>query len=482
VTASTTAELRQRRDSVAEADLVELRLDTVSDPNVAGALADRRRPVIVTCRAAWEGGHFKGTEEERRNLLSQAVALGAEYVDVEWRARFDDLIRRAGGRGIVLSYHDYDWVPADLASTAAAMRATGAEIIKMAVKAKRLSDCLPLIELNRTVGQHGGIVLIAMGAAGLATRVLGRRFGSAWIYAGDISNAGQLTPASLLDDYHFRTIGDTTELYGLVGSPIEHSVSPSMHNAAFRAAGLDAVYLPLPAADPDDFMTFARGMGLKGASVTIPFKVALYSRMDEVDAVARRVGAINTIRVTDGKWVGGNTDAAGFLYPLQERHVPLRGARVAILGAGGSARAVAVALSSSGADVTVHARDRQGAEKVAMMVSGRTGEWPLQAGSWDLLVNCTPVGMHPRADQTPVPASALTGRLVYDLIYNPLVTRLLREAGAAGCQTIGGLDMLVGQAHEQFEWWTSRRAEPGVMRLAALKRLSEFRTDENHVA
>jgi 3-dehydroquinate dehydratase/shikimate dehydrogenase len=140
-----------------------------------------------------------------------------------------------------------------------------------------------------------------------------------------------------------------------------------------------------------------------------------------------------------------------------------------------------VALSSTGAHVTVHARDRQRAEKVATLVSGRTGEWPLQAGSWDLVVNCTPIGMHPHVDQTPVPASALTGSLVYDLIYNPLVTRLMREAGAAGCQTIGGLDMLVGQAHEQFEWWTSRRAEPGVMRLAALKRLSEFRTDENHV-
>jgi shikimate dehydrogenase len=254
-----------------------------------------------------------------------------------------------------------------------------------------------------------------------------------------------------------------------------------MHNAAFRMAGLDAVYLPLPAADPDDFMTFATAMGLKGASVTIPFKVPLYGRMDETDGVARRVGAINTIRVIEGKWVGGNTDPAGFLHPLLARRMPLRGARAAILGAGGAARAVAVALSSTGADVTVHARDRRRAEEVSSLVSGRTGEWPLRAGTWDLLVNCTPVGMHPGADRTPVSTSALTGQLVYDLIYNPSVTRLLREAGAAGCQTIGGLDMLVGQAHEQFEWWTSRPPQPGVMRQAALKRLSEFRTDEDHV-
>src|SRR5712692_10746434 len=151
VTAPTTAELRRRRDEVSEADLVELRLDSVRDPSVAGALAGRRRPVIVTCRPTWEGGHFTGSEEERRRLLTEAFVLGAEYIDVEWRAQFDDLVSRAGGRRIVLSSHDFDTVPTDLASRAHAMRSTGAEIVKLAIRTTRLRDCVPLLEL----GSHG---------------------------------------------------------------------------------------------------------------------------------------------------------------------------------------------------------------------------------------------------------------------------------------------------------------------------------------
>ncbi len=183
-----------------------------------------------------------------------------------------------------------------------------------------------------------------------------------------------------------------------------------MHNAAFGALELDGVYLPFPAADADDFVTFGRAIGVQGASVTIPFKVALRDRVDEADPIARRIGAINTIRAIDGRWIGGNTDAAAFLRPLRDR-VPLPGARVAVLGAGGAARAVVVALASSQAHVTVHARDRKRAEEVAMTVSGAVGPLPPEAGSWDLLVNCTPVGMYPNVDATPVDAAALTGRL-----------------------------------------------------------------------
>src|SRR5262249_27326293 len=177
VTAPTTAELRLRRDAVCAGDLVELRLDSVSDPDVAGALADRRRPVIVTCRSAWEGGWFDGSEEERRRLLSEALALGAEYVDVEWRARFDGLIAGAGGRRIVLSMHDFDGVPADLEAQAAAMCGTGAEVVKLAVLTRKLSDCVPLLEIgSRNGGAPGaesggrrGLVLI-----GMESRVLPR--------------------------------------------------------------------------------------------------------------------------------------------------------------------------------------------------------------------------------------------------------------------------------------------------------------------
>ena len=482
VTAKTTAELRARRDAITDADLVELRLDSVSDPDAAGALQGRRLPVIVTCRPTWEGGQFRGSEEERRRLLTDAHALGADYVDVEWRARFDDLLAQSRGRRIVLSMHDFQQTPSDLFESVRSMSATGADVLKVATKANRLGDCLSLLHIGRSHSRHGRIVVIAMGEYGLASRVLAGRFGSAWTYAGDLDSVGQLSPSAFLDDYHFRSLGEHTDVYGVVGSPVSHSVSPAMHNAAFRAARLDAVYLPLRAADADDFIGFARAVGLKGASVTIPFKVTLFDRVDEVYAVARRVGAINTIRSVDGRLVGENTDAAGFLRPLQDRALPLTGLRVSILGAGGAARAVAIALASSGAEITVHARDSQRAQQVAMIVSGKAGSWPAAPGSWDLLINCTPIGMWPNANVSPVPESSLTGQLVYDLVYNPPVTRLLREAERAGLKTIGGLDMLVAQAHEQFQWWTDSRPPAGVMRVAAEKRLAEFRAHEDHVS
>jgi 3-dehydroquinate dehydratase/shikimate dehydrogenase len=481
VTAATTAELRRRRDEVAEADLVELRLDSVADPNIAGALAGRRRAVIVTCRPTWEGGHFTGSEEERKRLLSDALALGADYVDLEWRARFDDLIAARGGRNIVISSHDFDGVPADLTTRLRAMRSTGAEVVKIAVKPQALSHCVPLLEIGGTEGRDGGLVLLGMGEHGLITRVLPGRFGSMWTYAGWLREIGQIDAVTLLNDYRFRSLGETTDIYGLVAGSVSHSVSGAMHNAAFRAAGLDAVYLPFPAPTADDFVTFGHALGIKGASVTIPHKVALFERVDEVQAVARRIGAINTIKVgDDGRWVGGNTDVSGFLHPLQER-VPLAGRRASVLGAGGAARAVIVALASSGSVVTVHARDRIKAEAIAALTSAHVGAWPPPPGSWDILINCTPIGTHPRVDDTPVPAGHLTGRYVYDLVYNPAVTRLLREAAAVGCQTIGGLDMLVAQAHEQYQWWTETRPAPGVMRDAAVTRLAEFVRDENYV-
>jgi 3-dehydroquinate dehydratase / shikimate dehydrogenase len=480
VTAETMAGLRARRDAVVDADLVELRLDTVRDPTAAAALAGRRRPAIVTCRPTWEGGSFAGSEDERKRILADALAHGAEYVDIEWRAGFDDLIAQAGGRRIVLSSHDFHGVPSDLTARFDAMRATGAEIVKLAAAMTSLSDCVPLLELGAQRGRQGGTVLIGMGPYGAATRVLAGRFGSAWAYAGGVRGVGQISAESLVQDFHFRSITDTTDVYGIAGGSVGHSISPWMHNAAFHASRIDAVYVPMPAVSAGDFLTFARAIGIKGASVTIPFKVALFDAIDEVYAVARRIGAINTIRVEGNRWIGGNTDASGFLEPLQQR-VLLNGMRVAVLGAGGAARAVVVALGSTECSITLHARNRAKAEEVAVLTSVEIGPWPPEPGSWDILVNCTPVGMYPDVDETPLPADRLTGRYVYDLIYNPTSTRLLRDAEAAGCQPIGGLEMLVAQAREQFEWWTGTKPRPGVMKDAAQKRLAEFARNENYL-
>lgn len=482
VTATTTADLRRRRDEAAAAgaDLVELRLDSVSDPNVAGALAGRRGPVVVTCRPTWEGGGYDGPEESRRQLLADALALGAEYVDVEWRARFDDLLAHAGGRRIVISCHDFENLPADLPDIVRAMASTSAEIVKVAVKARQLSDCVTLRDVAARADRRSGLILIGMGDFGLATRVLPERFGSAWTYAGNQRQVGQLAAATLLKEYRFRTLNASTDLYGLAGLPVSHSVSPAMHNAAFAAAGIDAVYLPLPAVSADDFVTFGRAFGIKGVSITTPHKVSLMDRVDEVQAVARQAGAINTIRVSDGRWVGGNTDVQGFLRPLAER-VSLTGLRTSVLGGGGAARAVALALSSSGCQVTVHARRRDQADAIASHAGVKAGPFPPARGSWDVLVNATAAGMYPNIDETPIEAGHLDGSTVYDLVYNPPITRLLREAAATGCSTIGGLEMLVGQAEAQFEWWTGVRPAAGVMSEAALLRLAEFRHDDHHV-
>jgi 3-dehydroquinate dehydratase/shikimate dehydrogenase len=469
VTADTMAELRTRRDQVGDADLVELRLDSVRDPSAAAALAGRKKPVIVTCRPTSQGGMFKGSEEERRRILAEALSLGAEYVDVEWQGSCADLVAQTGGRRTILSHHDFKGVPADLDDMTHAMLSSGAEVVKVAITAQRLQDCLTL----RAIGQQTRVpmALIAMGDAGVATRVLASWFGSCWTYAGDNVAPGQIDLPRLQDEFRFRRIGSHTAIYGVVGRPVAHSVSPSMHNAAFRAANLDAVYLPLAAADFDDFMTFADAINLVGASVTAPFKVAAFDRADECDPVSRRIQSVNTLRRVGSRWLGCNTDVAGFLSPL-ESAMRLAGKRGTVLGAGGAARSVAVALGSAGVQVTVCARRPEQAQSIAALTGAAIAPWPPAPGTWDLLINATPVGTRPDDHQSPLPAGhPLDGALVYDLIYNPPQTQLLRDAAAAGCRTIGGLDMLVAQAQAQFEWWTEGRPADRVMREAAVARL-----------
>lgn len=476
VTADTTAELRRRRDAIEGADLVELRLDTVRDPDAAAALAGRTRPVIVTCRAAWEGGRFAGAEEERLRLLLDAWDRGAEYVDVEWRAPGRDaFLERTQGRRVVLSVHDFTGVPRDLGQCARALAASAAEVIKIAVTAGRLTDTLPLFDLGREL-EGRGYVALAMGAAGIPTRLLAARIGSRWSYAGEPSIPGQLRLSRMREEFRFADVRPSTRLYGVVGNPILHSLSPALHNAAFASERLDAVYVPLEAADEGDFLAFAGAIGLEGASVTAPFKLALRAHA-HLDDRAVQAGALNTLRRAAGGWEATNTDIDGFLAPLEQRLDPA-GVRTSVLGAGGAARAVAAALSPRGAQVTLHARRPEQAAEAAGACRVHAGPWPPAPGSWDLLVNATPVGTAPH-DGTPWPGARFDGRLVYDLVYNPPVTRLLREAAAAGLETIGGLDMLVAQARRQFQWWTGRRPDVEVMRRAALKRLAEEEADRS---
>jgi 3-dehydroquinate dehydratase / shikimate dehydrogenase len=460
------AELRAARDAVTRADMVELRLDDVQDIDVAGALAGRMLPAIATCRPVWEGGRFDGSEERRHSILREALERGAEYVDVEWRAGFADLIARDPQR-VVLSSHDFQRVPEDVAARATAMRQTGAGTIKIAIPAARLTDALALLP----IGAGGDAVVIAMGDAGLPSRLLASRFGSRWTYAGDAIAPGQIPASRMLDEFRFRSVGLKTAIYGVVGNVGLHSKSPVMHNAAFAAVGLDAVYVPLRAADFDDFLTFADAMHVTGASVTIPFKLDALRAADDVDMLTETVGAANTLYRIGDTWEARNTDVQGFLDPLDPMYPgSLEDARVAVMGAGGSARAVVVALVARGARVTVHARRQEQALDVAARCGANAGAWPPPGGSWDLLVNCTPLGGPSARDESPLAGGPFTGKLVYDLTYGDGETPLLREARQAGCLTLDGLPMLVAQAERQFEWWTGRKPPEGVMRAAVANR------------
>ena len=466
VAADSMAELRHRRDDVQGADLVELRLDGVRDLDVAGALAGRSSRVIVTCRPTWQGGRYDGDEQSRVALLEQAWTLGAEYVDVEDGAA-EALMRRSHGARIVRSYHDFAGVPADAAGRLRSLLASGAEVVKFAAMANSLTDVVTLADLARATG--GRVVVVAMGPCGEASRILAAHLGSPWTYAGDGAAPGQLPLARMRDEFQVPAITSATAVYGLVGRPVEHSPSPAMHNAAFRAAGLDAVYVPLHAVDFLDFEAFAAAFHVRGVSVTAPYKVDAH-RAASVAWDDAGLGAANTLRRTDHGWEGRNTDIEGFLAPLAGRL--LRRMRVSVLGAGGASRAVAAALSSAGAVVRLHARRDGAARATATSCGVDAGAWP-PARDWDMLVNATPVGTAPRVDDMPVTLEGpLTGRLVYDLVYNPPDTALLRRARSLGAEVIGGLPMLVAQAAAQFHWWTGMSPSSSLMYDAARTRLA----------
>jgi 3-dehydroquinate dehydratase/shikimate dehydrogenase len=477
VTGHSMADLLTARNAATAGDMVELRLDGVADLDVDAALRGRRVPAVVTCRPAWEGGRFDGSEEERCRILRSAVEGGAEYVDVEWKALeshagFRELARRRRS-AVLVSMHDFDGVPHDLDARVRAMRATGGGTIKVAVTVERLDQTLPL----RSIAESGPAVVIAMGEAGLPSRLLPTRFGSAWTYAGNAVAPGQIPARRMIDDYGFRRVGPSTRLFGVVSTNALHSLSPVMHNASFGEAGIDAVYVPLTVRCFEEARVFAEAMGVEGMSITIPFKLDALQAASRSDDLARRVGAANTLRrlgpsrpVTPlalSGWEATNTDVDGFLAPLETAlGGSVRGMRASVLGAGGSARAVVCALVSRGAAVTVHARRPEQASEVASAFGVTAAPYPPEAGSWDLLVNCTPLGGPGLRGESPLPRGPFDGRLVYDLTYGPEPSLLLREARAAGCATLDGRPMLVAQAARQFEWWTGQRPGTGVMERA----------------
>jgi 3-dehydroquinate dehydratase / shikimate dehydrogenase len=490
--------------ATADADLIELRMDCLSGVELALAMhhldddpsGATHRPLILTLRPAEQGG---GREIDILNRLSFWVERflyddGYEgFADIELellqliRQSEDERWRQLDWTRVICSHHDFTGVPATLAEIYERMAATPARILKLAVRARDATDCLPVFQLlERALSDGRAMIAIAMGEAGLATRILGPSRGSFLTYAplvpSHVTAPGQITANMLRELYRVQEIARQTQIMGLMGLPVAHSVSPQMHNAAYAARGMNAVYIPFEVRDAKAFLrrmvhgaTRELDWNLRGLSVTAPHKRAVMDALDHVDPCAREVGAVNTI-VEDEKLAGYNTDAAAFIEPLRRRTGALGGARCALVGAGGAARSALWALRREGADVTLFARDQEKAGAVAEQF-GASFE-PLEGArfdGFDLVVNSTPLGTRgPQEDLTPATTSQLRGaRLAYDLVYNPLSTRFMREAEAAGCESLGGLGMLVAQAAEQFRLWSGQDAPQDVMREAAEHALSQ---------
>jgi 3-dehydroquinate dehydratase/shikimate dehydrogenase len=491
------------------ADIIELRLDcleatqlSVIEVYLPAVLKDFRHPFIFTFRSSDQGGQrtldaadrvsfwrfFWGWKLlDRTQDLSRAPEVGFADIEADLLplCSVDSEIALDYER-IIGSHHDFASVPADLEQIYERMAATPARVLKLAVQADDATDCLPIFRLLERAQCDGReMIAIAMGPAGIMTRILGPSRGSFLTYGSlDDESAtapGQVTARELRDVYRIDRIDQQTEIIGIIGKPVRHSVSPHVHNAAFAAGQVNAVYIPFEVGDAVQFirrMAHPRSReldwNLRGLSVTAPHKSVVMNCLDWIDPAAQEIGAVNTILIRGDELRGYNTDAAGFIEPLRRKLGSLTDARCAIIGAGGAARAVLWALRNAGAQVALFVRDPNKARPLSEEF--KIDSQQLSGASFvgfDILVNATPLGMRgDREHDTAATAEQFRGvRLAYDLVYNPVETRFLREARAAGCETLGGIEMLLAQAGEQFRLWTGNEPDVEVMRSAALRAL-----------
>lgn len=476
LTEETTEGVVQRLGELAGvADLFEVRGDLVVDLDLLTILRARTKPLLFACRSPAEGGFWSDSETRRRMNLLEAVKRGFDYVDVEYASDFLDVMMEKSGSGLVVSHHDLAATPENLDELYLKCCAKGADIVKIAVTPRSIADVGRLLAFARRTARRGGkpLVVMAMGPLGVITRVVGGRYGAPFTYASAAAGAesapGQIPGALMSGLYRVRAVTPATKVYGVLGGNVMRSLSPYLHNRAFEARGLDAVYVPLQAESLDRFMEALPALDLAGFSVTSPYKTEMAGRVQEVEEAAAVCGSVNTVTVRDGQLSGSTTDGIGVVASLK-KHVDLKGSHVVIVGAGGAARSAALALHRKGARVTLHARDAAKAAAAGTAVGCASAPLAdLASSSWDVLINATPVGSLGGAEETPVPAALQrAGSVVLDMVYDPLETRLLREAQAAGCKIVGGLEMLIAQAVAQFEAWTGLEAPVDVMKSAAL--------------
>ncbi|MFQ5723456.1 MAG: shikimate dehydrogenase [Terriglobia bacterium] len=476
------------------ARLLELRLDYLGSVAEIVRVLDRLarklrgRPgsatLIATCRRRPDGGEFTGSPSAQLALLALAARAGCRWVDVDAATvqKFPPRLREAllPPVGRIVSFHDFRRTPTRLKSLyrRLARFAGPRDKVKIAVTARRQRDNLAVLALARRHRRRA--IALAMGTAGLPSRVLGLRAGSLLTYAapdkGQATAPGQVTLSDLRRLYRPQRLNARTRVYGVVGRPIAHSLSPPLHNAAFVATRQNAVYLPFEVERLPDFLSCLGPLGIAGFSVTAPHKQAILRYLDGVDPLAKMIGAVNTVVVRGSsrgkrRLYGYNTDYVGILRTLQ-RSIRIRASRVLLVGAGGSARAVAFALATAGALVCVTARRPAAARALARAVGGlAVPRADVRRERFDAIINCTPVGQTPNVKDSPLQAGELNCRVLVDLVYNPRGTRLLRWGRRRRLRVVPGWEMLVEQGAAQYEIWTGLRAPLPVMRRAVLQRL-----------
>lgn len=479
------------------ADVVELRVDFLKNfnPNhdLQVLIQNSSLPTLVTFRPTWEGGQYDGDESKRRSALCRAMELGADYIDIELKVadEFFDLIgeNRNTKTAVIVSSHNYQMTPSveEIGNLVSRIQATGADIVKIATTATDITDCARILQ----VLTHPQVPMIGlvMGERGLISRILCAKFGGYLTFGtleqGAVSAPGQPTVKDLLDLYNFRLIGCDTKIFGIIGNPVGHSKSPHMYNPAFKKAGFNGVYVPLLVDNLPKYLKTYSSPDFVGYSVTIPHKMAALECCDEVDPVGRAIGAINCLvrRPSDGKLSGFNFDYIGAIEAIEEGLQaggsispisPLAGKLLVVIGAGGAGKALAYGGNAKGARVVIANRTLESAADLASKVGGKAislnelDDFAPEEGM--ILVNTTSIGMKPNINETPISKKSLKNyALVFDAVYAPKLTRLLKEAQESGAIIVYGNEMLVNQAFGQYEQFTGLPAPKELMREALVK-------------
>jgi 3-dehydroquinate dehydratase/shikimate dehydrogenase len=485
--------LAEEWKSAAEAgvDLVELRVDCLRrEPDLKRILKERPTPLVFTIRRGVDGGLWRGKDDKREALLREAIASGVDYVDLE--VDIAKNIRRFGKTKRIISYHNTKMTPVDVEDFSDQCAEFDPDVIKIATSATTLAEAARVLQL--ATKSKAPMIPIAMGEIGVFTRILGRKFGAPFTYAGfnpeRVFAAGMMQHSILRHDFSYNSINAETEVYGVMGDPIEQSLSPVVHNAAFRELGLNKVMVPflVPPTELDPFFKELPWLNVKGCSVTIPHKESILAQLQQKEGAVERTGTCNTVIFKeDGQRVGYNTDYRAAMDSLEvamsgheadESSSPLYDKQVLILGAGGVARAIAFGLTRRGAHVSITNRHDERATRLAEEVGARSVTWSMRASTVaDVIINATPVGMHPNVDDTPLPPAAFSraGILVFDTIYHPENTMMIKLARERGCKIVYGSDMFIRQAAVQFKLYTGRDAPVDVMHDALTLKLTPLR-------